>query len=890
VEARTRRIASLAIWALVLTILVPLAGLVGAAPAKALVTDGFDPGYIISDEKFYDSGSMTNSDVHNFLQAKGAKCTSNCLKDYRMATTSRDPVAGRCNGYTGKSSENVANIVKNVAVSCGINPQVLLVMLEKEQGLVTATSPSTSRYTIAMGYACPDTAACDTRYYGFFNQVYMAAYQYKVYATSPSSFRYRAGQNNSIQWHPNASCGSSTVYIRNQATASLYNYTPYRPNAAALANPYGTGNSCSSYGNRNFFVKFTDWFGTTTSASPEGRINSTSVEPGWVTITGWALDQDTADPITVDLYVNGRYFRNARADVSRPDVAEAFPGYGDKHGFNVRLNLPPGEKEVCVYGINAGGGKNTLIACRTVTAMSGDPVGVLDKVQLETGGVRVTGTALDPDTLAAADVVFTFKGTRVGALKANQASPALDGYPAYSGNRAFYGLVNAPNGVGELCATVVNVLQGGDRSLGCRTITVFGPDPNGRVNSTVLGPGFARVTGWVLDRDSVAPVTVNVLVNGKKAATASASQARPDVLAAYPAYGSARGYVVDVPLPAGTPQVCVEAVNIGAGQNVTLGCSTVTTPTGPPVLVVESTVRTATGYTFTGYAMDPDTASPVALSAVSGSGAVMASTTANRSRPDRGAAYPLYGADQGFSITVPLGATSADFCLVAKNVGAGSDATSCTRFGPNPVGDVNSATAVPGGFSLSGWGLDPDSSGPIVVDVYVDGAYAGNARANGNRPDVGSAYPAYGSAHGYTTTVPATPGTHRVCVYGINVGAGKNALLDCTTVTVRGGSPDGRINSVSLQGTTATVTGWAVDFDTASPIGVHVYVDGKKVVEARADLDRPDVEAAYPGWGRQHGYSVPITLSPGTHSVCVYGIDVGRGGDASLGCKSVTVR
>ena len=26
-----------------------------------------------------------------------------------------------------------------------------------------------------MGYGCPDTAACDAQYYGFFNQVYSAA-------------------------------------------------------------------------------------------------------------------------------------------------------------------------------------------------------------------------------------------------------------------------------------------------------------------------------------------------------------------------------------------------------------------------------------------------------------------------------------------------------------------------------------------------------------------------------------------------------------------------------------------------------------------------------------------------------------------------------------------
>ena len=55
------------------------------------------------------------------------------------------------------------------------------------------------------------------------------------------------------------------MFIDNQATAALYVYTPYRPNAAALGNMYGTGDSCSSYGNRNFWRMFSDWFGNPTS-------------------------------------------------------------------------------------------------------------------------------------------------------------------------------------------------------------------------------------------------------------------------------------------------------------------------------------------------------------------------------------------------------------------------------------------------------------------------------------------------------------------------------------------------------------------------------------------------------------------------------------------------
>lgn len=144
-----------------------------------------------------------------------------------------------------------------------VSQAALLVLLEKEQGLVTDSTPTDRQFRSATGYGCPDTAACDSLYYGFFNQVYNAAHQFKVYQSTPTRWNYQAGRSNRILWHPNADCGSSQVTIRNQATAGLYIYTPYQPNAAALRNLYGSGDSCSSYGNRNFWRLYTDWFGST---------------------------------------------------------------------------------------------------------------------------------------------------------------------------------------------------------------------------------------------------------------------------------------------------------------------------------------------------------------------------------------------------------------------------------------------------------------------------------------------------------------------------------------------------------------------------------------------------------------------------------------------------
>jgi hypothetical protein len=104
---------------------------------------------------------------------------------------------------------------------------------------------------------------------------------------------------------------------------------------------------------------------------------------------------------------------------------------------------------------------------------------------------------------------------------------------------------------------------------------------------------------------------------------------------------------------------------------------------------------------------------------------------------------------------------------------------------PNPFGWLDEAAPVENGFRVSGWTIDPETTAPIDVHVYVDGVFAGSAQANGSRPDVGNVYPGYGNNHGFTLTVRATPGSRRVCVYAINVrSGGVNPEIGCRQVNV----------------------------------------------------------------------------------------------------------
>lgn len=241
------------------------ASLGGEQPAEAVTGSQFQAGNIISDSVFYNATTMSTAQIQTFLNQQVPNCAAGytCLKNYRETSRTIGAKVEGCRQYNAVANQTAASIIADVSFACGINPQVLIVLLQKEQALVTDSAPSSRQYRSATGYGCPDTADCDTQYYGFFNQLYNAAWQFKKYRYNPGGRQYQAGRVNTIQWHPNAACGSSQVYIENQATAGLYLYTPYRPNAAALANLYGTGDACSAYGNRNFWRLFNDWFGNT---------------------------------------------------------------------------------------------------------------------------------------------------------------------------------------------------------------------------------------------------------------------------------------------------------------------------------------------------------------------------------------------------------------------------------------------------------------------------------------------------------------------------------------------------------------------------------------------------------------------------------------------------
>ena len=275
----------------------------------------FKAGNIISDEVMRNYTSMTEQEIQAFLHSKNS-----CNKSIHGMQNFQKINPEKMNGveynyqyrYGSKTfyyhvvndkfvcladekfdGETAAHIIYETAKDYKINPQVLMVLIEKEQGLISDTWPNVNfQYRSATGYGCPDTAACDAKFYGLKNQIRKAAELFNS-VLSGGWTNYPLGWNN-IRYSPDPSCGSSKVFVENLATSALYRYTPYQPNAGAI-NAYTGTAACGAYGNRNFYIFFNNWFGSTQKSKytyAQNYYNSNKTKTGILTGETICLNQE----------------------------------------------------------------------------------------------------------------------------------------------------------------------------------------------------------------------------------------------------------------------------------------------------------------------------------------------------------------------------------------------------------------------------------------------------------------------------------------------------------------------------------------------------------------------------------------------------------------------
>lgn len=408
--------------------------------------------------------------------------------------------------------------------------------------------------------------------------------------------------------------------------------------------------------------------------------------------------------------------------------------------------------------------------------------GHIDTVTREPRQVRLQGWALDPNSAAALELRVLVNGRFVTTVTANRERGDLVPYfPGVGPNHGFDFTLPLPAGTHTIELFGVQAFPAADIVRLATTVVGVG-SPFGSFDVVAQAVGGVRVSGWMIDPTSDEAGLVHVYANGRLVGALPADRERSDVGAAYPAFGSARGFDGVVEIGADGPQtICVYGFAQGnPAASQLLACKTITLRS-TPVGSLDRVTRVPGGVRVTGWAIDPDVRDPIEVH-VYVNGALAQVASADRERSDVGALYPTYGERHGYDVTVPSVPGRNDVCVYAINQKAGSNPLlGCASLSVSsiPFGAIDMVSRVePGRVRVAGWTIDPDTTAPIPVHVYADGGFVGEFMANKSRSDVGALYPAWGDAHGFDEVV--TVGSARsVCIYPINVGPGSNPLLGC---------------------------------------------------------------------------------------------------------------
>jgi hypothetical protein len=307
----------------------------------------------------------------------------------------------------------------------------------------------------------------------------------------------------------------------------------------------------------------------------------------------------------------------------------------------------------------------------------------------------------------------------------------------------------------------------------CLAPTQFDPTgraPVGNLEVVTDAAGGIRVSGWALEPETSAPVTVKVGVAGV-VRQVTADRARPDVAAAYPGKGPNHGFDYTFgPLAPGLRGICVWVDNaIGAGDDRLLGCDNIIVTDGSPVGHLDTAEASAAReVTASGWVFDPNSSGPAEI-VVNIDGQLADRVKADQHRPDVGAVHgrPY----SGFHTKVAATPGSHQVCVAVFNVGFGehrllgcrtvivAESTQDRR----PSGYLTEVTPTgAGSVHLRGVAQDPDGAAGLKVRLDVD---PGTSGAWSVTLDVAGGV--------FATDVSGlSPGLHTLCPVGLDVNGG----------------------------------------------------------------------------------------------------------------------
>ncbi len=210
--------------------------LLGSDAVKAQEIDPkFNPNLIISDAELLDHDSLSLSQIQSFLKSKNSYLANYSTNNAHGTTkTAAEIIYDAANNNYDCSNASLSDSPTEAEkkLKCRsittVSPKFLIVLLQKESSLIEESNPAQARLDWATGYGCPDNWTCNPYYKGFGKQVNSAALQFLAYMQEPQRYGYKAGQTYTFS-NPYGTISNEAMTVTpvNQATASLYNYTPH---------------------------------------------------------------------------------------------------------------------------------------------------------------------------------------------------------------------------------------------------------------------------------------------------------------------------------------------------------------------------------------------------------------------------------------------------------------------------------------------------------------------------------------------------------------------------------------------------------------------------------------------------------------------------------------
>ncbi|WP_456820165.1 fibronectin type III domain-containing protein [Cellulomonas sp. URHB0016] len=431
-----------------------------------------------------------------------------------------------------------------------------------------------------------------------------------------------------------------------------------------------------------------------TDHRPEGALESVAVIPGGagVRVVGWALDVDSADPLDVEVRVDGVRVDRAVANRNRPDIGAAHPGSGDLHGIDYTWwwAVPSsivGTHEVCLWTQEPNEPwqlGETKLGCRSVTIKPAQPlVGNVDALTRSGSSITVAGWSLEPsggeDVVVIVEVdddVVTDRWTAY--LHTDVVRPDVAAaYPGTGAEHGFTVTLRSDPGKHQVCLWALR--EWADTatrtSLGCRFLGVDPTVPVGNFESLASTPAGLSFSGWAVDPQAAGPIDVDIHLDGSLVGTVSTTTARGDVGRAYPGTGDLHGYSASLPAVPGKHEVCLSTYDATYDRDTPLGCRTVTAVPQAnqlPVGNFESLTSKGSWVTLSGWALDPDVNGSVDVHYYV-DGGWGGAESAQSWRPDVGRAYPGTGDQHGFSMGFEALRGTHQVCLYAIDATSGGN-------------------------------------------------------------------------------------------------------------------------------------------------------------------------------------------------------------------------